>query len=156
MLPPVDLDAWAHGQGFPDLHNVASKQTSDFDLDYNCIAHAFLDDQKPWWPTGLPVAGFDRYGYYWPIASDNRSHMRAFLDWFSHDGWTETKSDKFAPHMLRVALYAKAAQPTHAARQIGQGVWTSKLGQGLDLSHKLEELNGPNYGAPIALFEKKA
>jgi hypothetical protein len=45
--------------------------------------------------------------------------------------------------------------PTHAARQLGNGNWTSKLGYYVDIEHTTPEaLNGPNHGAP-ALFMRR-
>ena len=121
MVPPADLDKWALNQGFPDLVNVAAKQTSQFDEYYNCIAHAFLDDQNWWWPTGLPAGGHDQHGCYWPMASDNRTCMQAFTDWFAKDGWTQSSSDSFDPNKQKIALYADFNNsPTHAARQLGE------------------------------------
>lgn len=125
MAQPADLDKWARDQGFPQLINVAAKQTSLFDPYYNCIAYAFGDLTEWWWPTGLALGGHDANGMYWPIASDNRTKMQAFLDWFQHDGWTQTPSDVFVPQMRRVARYARQGQPTHAARQIGPDLWSS-------------------------------
>ena len=45
--------------------------------------------------------------------------------------------------------------PTHAAYQLENGNWTSKLGIFEDIEHFLvEKLNGPRYGA-VALYMKR-
>jgi len=55
------------------------------------------------------------------------------------DGQLETGFEK-------VALYAVAGQSKHAARQLTDGRWTSKLGRYLDIAHTLGGLEGPVYG----------
>ena len=42
--------------------------------------------------------------------------------------------------LRKIAFYAKGLVPTHAARQIGAAVWTSKLGQDVDISHQLDKV----------------
>ena len=36
--------------------------------------------------------------------------------------------------------------PNHAARQLGSGMWTSKIGALADIQHKLQGLTGERYG----------
>jgi hypothetical protein len=52
----------------------------------------------------------------------------------------------------KVALYAVDAVPTHAARQLPNGWWTSKLGPNVDIEHAdLSALADGVYGMPAAL-----
>ena len=48
----------------------------------------------------------------------------------------------------KVALYVDHDDvPTHMARQLRSGYWTSKLGQGIDITHDtVEALEGHCYG----------
>jgi hypothetical protein len=39
------------------------------------------------------------------------------------------------PGFLKVALYGTGLTYTHAARQLADGKWTSKLGKGEDIEH---------------------
>ena len=57
---------------------------------------------------------------------------------------------------IKIALYFDFSnqRPTHAARQLTSGLWTSKLGDNMDLSHELHELEGPEYGNVFRVFEK--
>jgi hypothetical protein len=49
-------------------------------------------------------------------------------------------------------LFADAASvPTHAARQLRSGAWTSKLGISEDVEHELRALEGEIYGV-VALI----
>ena len=55
----------------------------------------------------------------------------------------------------KIAIYVKDGIPTHAARQLGDGRWTSKLGKYEDIEHdSLDALNGDGYGeyGRVALF----
>ena len=44
--------------------------------------------------------------------------------------------------------------PTHAARQLASGLWTSKLGHSEDIEHDLRALEGDTYGM-VALLLKR-
>jgi hypothetical protein len=78
----------------------------------------------------------------------------AFEDWFDFDGWEEVQDPAPAPNTTIVALYLLNGSPTHAARYLGHGLWTSKLGHDIDLAHELHELDGPTYGTPARFFRK--
>lgn len=43
-------------------------------------------------------------------------------------------------------IYTKDGSPTHAARQLPNGKWSSKLGPDADISHEISALDGPCYG----------
>lgn len=131
---------------FPSLKNVAQKKTSEPTPVYNCIAWAFGDDKRHWWPNQLRS--------YWPMDAANLSRLEAFEAWFLADGWQETESPEIEGGYQKVALYAKDGDPTHAARLLQSGVWTSKLGGNIDLSHQLSDLIGPAYGEVLRIYKK--
>ncbi|MCK4793650.1 MAG: hypothetical protein KAV87_58515 [Desulfobacteraceae bacterium] len=54
----------------------------------------------------------------------------------------------------KIVLYALKDQPTHAARQLKNGRWTSKLGKNVDIEHKVRDLEGPRYGKVVAYFRR--
>ena len=58
------------------------------------------------------------------------------------------------PGHEKVALYVLDGKPTHAARQLPDGAWTSKLGRQIDIAHTVCALEGPAYGQ-IAVFLKR-
>jgi hypothetical protein len=57
----------------------------------------------------------------------------------------------------KVAIYADATnQAQHAARQLTNGKWTSKLGDLPDIGHESSEcLSGASYGAPVQFLKRK-
>lgn len=51
------------------------------------------------------------------------------------------------PNIEKLAIYATIdGKPQHAARQLPNGRWTSKLGRLEDIEHDLEGLDGNLYG----------
>ena len=54
----------------------------------------------------------------------------------------------------KVALYALAGVPKHAARQLPGGGWTSKLGELDDIEHTLEGLVGSWYGNVVQILKR--
>ena len=59
--------------------------------------------------------------------------------------------------MEKVALFVRPdGTPTHAARQLRDGRWTSKLGRDRDISHKMVvDLAGEAYGEPAAYLKRE-
>lgn len=82
--------------------------------------------------------------------------MEAFEDCLKASHWERTEDRSVQPDLKKIALYASVVdgQPTHAARQLATGAWTSKLGEELDLTHELHELEGPAYGTVVAIYAK--
>jgi hypothetical protein len=65
------------------------------------------------------------------------------------------------PGFEKVVLYAKGGVPTHAARQLLNGNWTSKLGREIDVQHNtpealVDEIAQLDYGRPITYFAAAA
>lgn len=80
--------------------------------------------------------------------------MEAFEEWFTSESWEETDNPDFEIGFEKIALYAKDGEPTHAARLLNNGLWTSKLGASIDISHQLSDLDGPVYGTVIRIYKK--
>ncbi len=56
----------------------------------------------------------------------------------------------------KVALFVDAAgMPTHAARQVNSGAWTSKLGNSEDIEHELRALEGDIYGTVRLILKRR-
>lgn len=80
--------------------------------------------------------------------------MEAFEEWFAVNGWEITESAAFEEGYVKIALFAKDGEPKHASRQLSDRKWTSKLGQDIDITHQLDELDGPTYGSVIRIYKK--
>ena len=99
---------------------------------YNCIAWAAGEDWRSWWP-GEPRP------YHWPLPSKDES-IENFVNAFGTLGYTnrDNENDQLEDGIEKVAIYADDnGIPTHAARQLESGAWTSKCGEGYeDIEHK--------------------
>jgi hypothetical protein len=55
----------------------------------------------------------------------------------------------------KIAIYARDGEPTHAARQLEDGSWTSKLGPSVDISHAATSaVEGSLYGAVVRYMRR--
>jgi hypothetical protein len=93
---------------------------------------------KSWWPhwapAGITVDSFVRF-------------FRGMRFELCSDGSPEEGFEK-------VAIYAIGSRPTHVARQLAPGRWTSKLGKSFDIEHVIEALEGDEYGS-VACYLKR-
>jgi hypothetical protein len=126
-------------------YSVTSPKTPD----YNCIAWAAGETHRRWWPI-VP-------GWYWPEGTPREETIDAFIAAFRLLGYEECQDPSLESDHDKVALYVSAAgTPTHMARQLESGVWTSKLGSLEDISHEsLSCVEGPSYGSPVRFLKRK-
>jgi hypothetical protein len=139
-----------HAQDFPNLPDPPDKTSNSTDS-YNCIAWATGDNQRWWQPESFQQ-------YYWPNDDDpDPFALQGLVLAYEQSGYVACADDSGEEGYEKIVLYADAqGQWTHAARRLPDGRWTSKLGDGIDLSHSTpDELTGPKYGTPV-LFMKKA
>ncbi len=134
---------------FPRLGVGNYQITSPASELYNCIAWAAGYDDLWWWPDHLEL-------YYWPPGLPRLETVGAFAQAFAALGYTPCQTAEIEPGFEKVAIYADTrGRPTHAARQLPGGPWTSKLGKLEDIEHgNLECLERTSYGS-LALFLKR-
>lgn len=134
---------------FPNLARTPYRETSPQDGFYNCIAWAAGLDDAWWWPDPIDVA--QKQGTEWPIARREVS-IECFVEAFATLGYTVCGYDDSAatlePNLEKVCLYVEPATkvPTHMARQLPSGEWTSKCGPYKDIEHRPEGLTDSEYG----------
>jgi len=123
---------------FPNLKNY--QITSPADYHYNCIAWAAGDTKNWWQPSDSP--------YFFWLRDDKSDSLENCIQTFSILGYKEETDSSFELEFEKVALYSDAdGLPSHAARQKGDGFWTSKLGEAEDIEHDtLEAFEGEAYG----------
>ena len=131
---------------FPSLRDAEYEITSPEDDGYNCIAWAAGDIERWWWPH--PDA-------YWPHASLEVS-VDAFVRAFAEFGYSPCDCADLETGWEKVAIYAEANKPTHMARQLSTGRWTSKCGENNDITHGLGDLAGDTYGEVVAILKRPA
>ena len=134
----------AHQAAFPQLTPANYRETSSATWTYNCIAWAAGDSDHWWWPIT---------GRHWPPGVPREETMAAFLTAFATIGYIPIHATENPEGEDRVALYARAGVPTHAARQLPGGTWTSKRGRDIDIEHDtLDAIAGGIYGQPVAVL----
>lgn len=123
--------------------------TSPRDNQYNCIAWAAEDTSNFWWPL---------YPGYWPSGVPRETTLEAFKAAYALSGYVVCDSDAMEPGVQKIAIYADlAGKPTHAARQLANGQWTSKLGPQWDVSHlRPDSLAGQEYGQVAVIMKRPA
>lgn len=128
---------------FPGLAADDYVETSPESTAYNCIAWAVGESHR-WWQPGA----------YWPIPPGD--DLAALVSLFRWLGYEHCDDDDLEPGYEKVALYADEADEwTHAARQLPDGRWTSKLGQSMDIAHRTPAaLVGDTYGTVRALMKR--
>ena len=131
---------------FPALNVFNSAETSPATNRYNCIAWAAGEDRRFWWPHP---------SYFWPKGAPRIVTIAAFVDAFATLGYSVCSNDRLDFGLQKVALYTLNGIPTHMARQLSDGAWTSKLGTSVDIRHKtLTALSGPAYGNPFLAMHR--
>lgn len=116
---------------------------------YNCIAWAFGVIDRWFWPD---IAGI----YYWPDSVPRVETIEAFINLFESIGYKVCDNGNFENSFQKVAIYADSnGKPTHAARQLRNGLWTSKLGQSYDVTHTIHSMSDGVYGN-VRVFMKRA
>lgn len=128
---------------FPGLAKTQFEITSPYDENYNCIAWAAGEQSFWWWP-----------GRFWPKDVPPAETRLAFIKAFATKGYEQCDSPDLEPGYEKVCLYERLGRPRHAARQLPDGTWSSKLGMRNDISHDLNGLTGKLYGKP-ALFMRR-
>lgn len=128
------------------------RKTSDATLDYNCLAWAVENNQKWFDPQRFCL------GYYWPNGVDREWNMTAILQILGLYGYTErSDNDHIEDGYIKIAVYAdESGVPTHFARQLANGKWTSKAGELIDFEHEnLTCLECDDYGTVERILRKK-
>lgn len=129
---------------FPRLSNnfrVTSPKTPG----YNCIAWSAEDSQHWWQPGG-----------FWPIPTSPHDCGIGNLEQaLASIGYEPCQDGSLESGFQKVALYGSALMFTHAARQLADGKWTSKLGKAEDIEHDTpDDVSGGLYGEVVGFMRR--
>lgn len=130
---------------FPSLQDF--DVTSQQDTRYNCIAWAANRDDYWWWPDP---------NVYWPPEAPMAETSSAFIIAFSTLGYEPCDNGALEEGFEKVSIYATSQDVvTHMARQLPNGRWTSKLGNGVDIEHATPgELEHSIYGMVVQYMRR--
>ena len=136
---------------FPDLRGTNYRITSPATDDYNCIAWAAGITSAWWWPVSEPADPTIQ----WPDGAPREVTLSAFTAAFGTLGYVPCVNDELEAGVDKVALFAdEAGVPRHAARQLLGGLWTSKLGQSVDIEHPLHAIEGDVFGTVAQILKR--
>ena len=135
---------------FPALaaagYEIVGEPTDEYN--YNCIAYAAGATDR-WWTHEENV------NCYWPEPASRTPHIASLVEVFAALGYEPAANDRVEPGYIKVALYQNNGQWTHAARQMPNGHWRSKLGAGPVIEHyTLQSLAGELYGAVHCIMRR--
>ncbi|HZU37136.1 MAG TPA: hypothetical protein VFA18_14540 [Gemmataceae bacterium] len=94
---------------------------------------------------------------YWPIPVDPRDvSVDALVQMFRSLGYEDAGLDAHPESAVeKVALFGSALFYTHAARQLPNGKWTSKLGKAEDIEHDTpHDVGGGIYGELVRIMKR--
>ena len=130
---------------FPRLTADNHEPSSAPDVGYNCVAWAACDTAH-WWQPGV----------FWPVDASRDEHGIAALEnAFKSLGFVECADGTLESGFEKVALYGAGFMYTHAARQLPDGRWTSKLGKAEDISHDSpDDVAGGLYGEVVEFMKR--
>jgi len=137
-------------QLFPQLKTAGFEITSPRDPRYNCIAWAAGDTRRWWWPGEVPFS-------FWPAGVLREESVANFIQAFATLGYEPAASGTHDLNYEKLALFASAdGVPTHMARQLAQGAWTSKLGTLEDIAHiDVSGISGSDYGEVVTFLQRR-
>ena len=133
--------------GFPNSQAEPLEITSPATGDYNCIAWALEQTDCNYWahPDGF---------FNWLPGIPCEETPKAFILLFQSAGYEICETGNPEPGFQKVALFTKDGLPTHVARQLPDGAWTSKVGILEDVRHSLQAISGGMYGE-VTVFLKR-
>ena len=134
---------------FPKLQEKGFDLTSPETPFYNCIAWAAGDTERCWWPDPNDQ-------YYWPTGIPRHETLQAFTCLFENIGYAVCEEANYEEGFEKVAIYVNdlTGKPTHAARQVAFGRWTSKLGRSVDIEHDINGVSGSIYGSTAVILKR--
>ena len=135
---------------FPNLTASTYRITSEITEDYNCFAWAAHETRKRFDPTALPDCD-------WLPTVPRTPEVDSFVSLYLCFGFESCTNGLLQEGVEKIAIYVDHnGEPTHAARQLASGKWTSKLGDFEDIEHEtLSGLEGTRYGTACVFLQRK-
>jgi hypothetical protein len=145
LMAREDIERW-----FPRLVEEGFQITSPEDSNYNCFAWAAGEAARRWDPDQTD-------GRFWPTGVTRSLDLQSFVEVYSRIGFEPCTDGKLEDGYEKVSIYLNASNEVeHAARQLSDGTWTSKLGDWEDIKHQTTEaLEGRFYGRVAAFLRRQ-
>ena len=132
---------------FPNLAREEFEIIEQASGQYNCIAYAAGDTSQPW---------SDEPGDYWPPQVARNPTVQGLENLFRRLGYQKCRGGRPEVGYQKVALYGSKGLWEHAALQMPNGRWRSKLGTGPLIEHETPRgLSGETYGRPQVYMRRR-
>lgn len=144
----MDISRWVEDltAAFPGLAGEDFKILEPPSRYFNCVAFAAGDTTRIW--------DYNE-GYYWPPWTTRDSRIESLMEVFAGLGYEPCDDGAAEDGYRKVALYEENGIAQHAALQVSNGRWQSKMGQGPVIEHlSPESISGRVYGAPTTFMRK--
>ena len=145
----MDTPRWAQLliTAFPKLSSEEFEIVERASERYNCIAYAAGDTSK-WWDHNR--------NHYWPTPATRSNSIESLKEVFVSLGFEQCHDSSAENGYQKVALYEEQGVWKHAAVQIPNGRWRSKMGKGPVIEHRSpESLSDSQYGN-VGLYMRRA
>lgn len=141
-------------EDFPNLNaaNHRGDGPAADDANYNCIAWGAGYDDSIWDPFPKDA----EEDFYWPEGVPRDYEVTSLILAYQTEGFVVCTNGMLEAGIEKVAIYADGPEYMHAARQLENGKWTSKMGQaGERIEHDTPEaLVGPAFGKIAAYMQR--
>ena len=135
-------------KSFPNLSGENFQIVGVCTEQYNCIAYAAGDTTRRWWPNGID---------YWPSWATGNNRMESLMEALAGLGYEKCADGKVEDGYQKIVLYGFQGSFEHAAVQMPNGRWHSKMGQGPQIEHHSpESLSGGPYGDAMIYMRRSA
>ena len=133
---------------FPKLASEDFEIVERASEQYNCIAYAAGDTTKSWWPNGID---------YWPPWATRDNRMESLKEAFAGLRYEQCDDSNVEEGYQKVALYGFQGRFEHAAVQMPNGRWRSKMGRGPIIEHlNPKSISGGPYGDATTYMRRVA
>jgi len=135
-------------QGWPNLGKTQFKVTSKHTKEYNCFAYAAGENDRWWSPLPDEL-------YYWPPGVKQSEFIDAYIEAYGTLGFKQCGDGTLEDGYEKIAFYSLSDDKvTHVAKQLEDGLWSSKLGNLEDITHELSGLEGNFYGKAYIFMKR--
>lgn len=143
-----DLTRQCLSVNHPNLATGHFRATSPPDKGYNCLAWAGHDTRRKWHPSAYG-------GLFWPVG-EQPDTLDGWMAGYAALGFERCESAEWETGKEKLAIFVADGIPSHVARQLPNGMWTSKMGNMEDIEHTLAGLADGKYGQVHVIMQRPA
>jgi hypothetical protein len=137
---------------FPNLHPGNHRVTGSTNNQFNCIAWAAGHSAK-WWDPNDPEQ--PEVEHFRPANVPRDYKVTSVVMAYESVGFIRCADGSSEDGVEKIGINADGEEYLHAARQLDNGTWTSKMGRGVVIQHDApENLVGPGYGQGTVFMKR--